>query len=728
MKLKTLLLFAILSALPTYAGTVSGNLLSPSGLPVKGGTLTFKLQQTGLISGTGAVANTTAQCFTSQGGQVVGVPDPVSLPSIAQTTGSGSLPGGIYFVQYSFYSPTGTETLPSPEIRIQLTNTGSLILSPPATFPATAAGMKVYIGTVSGGEAFQGATTSGTAQYTQSAPIATGTASPLGVNLTLCQIAFNDTIIPYQGYNVSLTSATGNAYPGWPQAWILNGGPSGTVNVSSGAPLWNGTVIYPMPILSQPLNHGPQSISGNLDHGGYNDTNIGTLTAGTANSVVNANLQTGATLDAKIANGLTACGAQCTIYVPAGNYSYANTISLPLNTLSQFTLLLDKGAVLSYTGTGDAIEFPVSGAGPNTTACTMQGGTIIGTSTAQSGIHVQPTNTCVISDVLVENFSSGQGVWFEGANAATLQDSLIINNQNGVLLSPTYCNGTNCGTGVTGGAYTPNLIRIVDNTITGSSQWGILSTDPVTSMLSGALKDVILGNDLELNGTSGPTFGAINFGRSFGLDIESNYLEGAPRQIVLGILGGNDASTRFFASVQTNIINNHFTLETGNPTYEIELQDTDYARIEGNDTTPVAQTSANCFMNATPNSGTNVGETHTYFGPNQVNLTFGGNLYCSGGTFEAFLLGNGSYSAVNTNYLEQVLYGNFLVNGAVTSEVIPIQNMTAAGFCQAAPLNAGAATALTSTFCVSGAGSITLTHPATAGLRYHIFGVLGNLN
>ena len=84
----------------------------------------------------------------------------------------------------------------------------------------------------------------------------------------LCSIAFNDTIIPYSGYNVSLISSSGNAYPGWPQTWQLNGGPSGTVNISNGAPLWNGTVVYPMPILSQPLNHGPQSISGLAEYDG----------------------------------------------------------------------------------------------------------------------------------------------------------------------------------------------------------------------------------------------------------------------------------------------------------------------------------------------------------------------------------------------------------------------------------------------------------------------------
>ncbi len=138
-------------------------------------------------------------------------------------------------------------------------------MAAPLTFPANGVGMTIYAGTVSGGETAQGNTVGPTQVFTQaSPPLTSGAPVPLSNN-TPCSLAFNDTIIPYSGYNVSLLSSSGNAYPGWPQAWQLNGGLNGTVNVSNGAPLWNGTVIYPMPILAQPLNHGPQSISGLLN-------------------------------------------------------------------------------------------------------------------------------------------------------------------------------------------------------------------------------------------------------------------------------------------------------------------------------------------------------------------------------------------------------------------------------------------------------------------------------
>ena len=95
---------------------------------------------------------------------------------------------------------------------------------------AGAAGMRVYVGTISGAETAQGNSVGPTGTFVQNeTPVTSGETIPT-VNDVPCTIAFNDTIIPYSGYNVSLISSNGNAYPGWPQAWQLNGGVSGTVN------------------------------------------------------------------------------------------------------------------------------------------------------------------------------------------------------------------------------------------------------------------------------------------------------------------------------------------------------------------------------------------------------------------------------------------------------------------------------------------------------------------
>jgi hypothetical protein len=292
------LLTLILSAATAYGGTITGTLLGPSGLPVKNGTLSFNLQQAGLIAGTGSVVPTTAACFTSTDGSVVGIPNPTALPIVAVSYGSGTLPAGTYYVQIAYYV-NATATLPSPQGTVLMTSAGSFTISPPTSgVPANATGFIVYVGTVSGSLEAQGETLAPTSSIVVNAPLSSGV-NPVGANNTVCSIAFNDTIIPYSGYNVSLTSSSGNAYPGWPQAWQLNGGLNGTVNISNGAPLWNGTIIYPQPILSQPLNHGPQSISGLVNMTGYDVLNLGALGVGTStpsfpvdveNGYINTNL------------------------------------------------------------------------------------------------------------------------------------------------------------------------------------------------------------------------------------------------------------------------------------------------------------------------------------------------------------------------------------------------------------------------------------------------------
>jgi hypothetical protein len=124
MKIKFLL--ALLIATGTaHGGTVSGVILGPSGLPIKNGTLTFTLQQAGLMVGSGSVVPTSASCSTSTDGSVVGVRNPLSLPGTSITYGSGTMAAGIYYVVYVFYDNQGNRTLGSPELQVQLTSTGS---------------------------------------------------------------------------------------------------------------------------------------------------------------------------------------------------------------------------------------------------------------------------------------------------------------------------------------------------------------------------------------------------------------------------------------------------------------------------------------------------------------------------------------------------------------------------------------------------------------------------
>src|SRR5208283_1777462 len=218
----------------------------------------------------------TATCATSVDGSVVGVPNPLN-PPVVNAGLFGTLPAGNYFVEIVWYDASSNLTLPSPEVQVQLTGTGELIISPTSSgMPANAVGTQVFIGTTSGSETFQGSV-AGSATYYQNTPLTTG-ASPPTVNTTICKVIANDAGWPTgTGYAVSMTTPSGQTMPGYPvQMQFL--GPGNTINLSQGLPYYNGTITYPIPILARPYGHGPQSISGPLSLGGYELT-VGEINA-----------------------------------------------------------------------------------------------------------------------------------------------------------------------------------------------------------------------------------------------------------------------------------------------------------------------------------------------------------------------------------------------------------------------------------------------------------------
>jgi len=259
--------------------TLTGNFRSANGIPLINGTMAIVPSQQGLIAGCGVNLALTNVCGTSVDGSVIGVPNPLTA-TINTSGGAGSLPSGTYYTVIEWYDAAGNVTLPSPETRFTLSITSSLVVNPPSSgMPANAVGMNVFISTSSGAETLQGQTT-GTASFVQSTALASG-ASPASSNTTLCQIVANDAVWPTgTGYNVSLTDKNGNPIPGYPMQWQLLG-PGSTYNLSNGLPYYHGVVYYPVPVLTQPANHGVQSISGPLSFGGYNVYGIGRFGVGT---------------------------------------------------------------------------------------------------------------------------------------------------------------------------------------------------------------------------------------------------------------------------------------------------------------------------------------------------------------------------------------------------------------------------------------------------------------
>jgi hypothetical protein len=260
--------------------TLTGILQGPNGLPVANDVISFTPTQAFFVAGTGQIAPVSAECATSIDGSVVGTINPVNPPQ-ASAVYSGTLGAGNYYVEEAWIDASSNTTLVSAEVQIQLTGTGQIQELPPISgLPATVVSRNIYIGTTSGSETLQGSV-SGSGTYVKSVPLVTGAAVP-STNTTVCQLVANDAGWPTgTGYMVTVTTIAGGTLPGYPMQWQLLG-PGGTVNLSQGLPLYNGTVIYPSPILASPYNHSPQSINGPLNLNAYNVVNVGRLGIGTA--------------------------------------------------------------------------------------------------------------------------------------------------------------------------------------------------------------------------------------------------------------------------------------------------------------------------------------------------------------------------------------------------------------------------------------------------------------
>jgi hypothetical protein len=313
--------------------TLSGKLAGANGLPAKNYVMTLKPSQQGYIAGCNINLAINTTCATSTDGSVVGIQNPLTA-TVNTTSGSGSLGAGTYYTVYEWYDAAGNVTLASPETIKILSATGSLVVNPPSSgIPALAVGMDVFIGTTSGGETLQGQTT-GSASFVQSAALTSG-ASPASSNTTLCQVTANDTIWPTgTGYNVSLVDSVGNPIPQYPMMWQLLG-PSTTINLSNGLPYYHGTVFYPVPILTNPANHGTQSISGSLDLGGYFLRNVGRFGIGTSTPAWGLDVEgSGVNGAVNSASGYLFDGAAPTNHVLLGNGSYyVDSATIPYSIL-----------------------------------------------------------------------------------------------------------------------------------------------------------------------------------------------------------------------------------------------------------------------------------------------------------------------------------------------------------------------------------------------------------
>jgi parallel beta-helix repeat protein len=322
----------------------------------------------------------------------------------------------------------------------------------------------------------------------------------------------------------------------------------------------------------------------------------------------------GADIGDRVNHALKSCALQCTVYIPAGNYSFSTPIHLELNPFGKYKLSGEPGAVLSYSGRGDAITTTINNLS-GSSQLLIEGFQLMGNAHAAAGIHTLPTNRITIRNMVISGFSGGDGILVEGTNSSNIYDNLISNNKNGIRLIPTVCSSSaplHCGTSESGPPFAANAIHVTDNQITSNAQWAIFEdTVMVGHGLSETLNNLYMGNDLEENGV-----GAIYLTRSRGTIITANYFEGSPREVVLGMPNGGSGYRAYGAVVRDN----YFTTVTATP-YNIEIEDADSALIEGNSELVGSLDARNCFVNI-------VGATRTYISKNAI---YQRNAYCYNG-------------------------------------------------------------------------------------------------
>jgi Right handed beta helix region len=288
--------------------------------------------------------------------------------------------------------------------------------------------------------------------------------------------------------------------------------------------------------------------------------------------VIDPNSMAGADIGAKVNAAIAAMPVSGgTVRIPAGDYNFATTITI---TRAGQHLICDAGALLHYTGNGDAILIqPSGGTGPDIGIDGEGGCQLQGNAAAQNGIHLLPGNTFFIRGMRVIGFKHGNGIALSGANSVQIVMNAILGNRHGIDM-------------VTVPHYAPNAVHVSDNEIS-DNEWGVYSRNghaPATRALANVYRD----NVLEANRA-----GDVFLGWDAHTLVEGNYFESSGVAIAAGA-GGDPV-------FDIHIARNYFTVN-GAPGYrsEVELGSGAGFFVEGNYEEGPQGSGSGCAVNALP--------------------------------------------------------------------------------------------------------------------------------
>ncbi len=229
-----------------------------------------------------------------------------------------------------------------------------------------------------------------------------------------------------------------------------------------------------------------------------------------------------------------------TVRIPAGSYTFATTMRLPH---AGYHLQCDAGAVLHYTGTGDALLLEPSGdLGALSLTVDGEGGCLLlGNPRAVTGIRITPSNSTIVAGMRIRDFPHGNGISLTGANSVQILRNTITRTAHGIDM-------------VTVPHYAPNEVHVAFNEIA-DNDWAVYSHDGHVAA-SRALGNVYRDNVFEAN-HSGDLFLAWEAHTV----VEGNYFESNG----VGVAAGTGDANVY----DVHIARNYFT--TGAYRSEIEL-------------------------------------------------------------------------------------------------------------------------------------------------------------
>jgi hypothetical protein len=324
---------------------------------------------------------------------------------------------------------------------------------------------------------------------------------------------------------------------------------------------------------------GNLNVTGNLNLGGFNVGNLSTaiFTSQNANGVLNAALYTGVDIAAKVGAAFAALPNGGTVHIPAGAYSFASTMLLPdsVGGTTGYHIDCDPGAVLTYVGTGTAIQLTNDIPGAAEVGIDGHGGCQLQSATTGvgTGINIPPSNTTYVTGMKIKKFANG--IYIPGGNSVQIFNDTIQSNTCGICTTTVNPTGTN--------GFAPNALHIHDNEIS-SNGWGYHSADGHVSA-SHALGNVIRDNVFEAN-----TIGDINADWDAHLMVTGNYFESAGVAVAAG------ASNNVY---DIHVEGNYFTASAAERS-EVEIGYGFDFFVSNNYEEGSASESSGCMVNSVP--------------------------------------------------------------------------------------------------------------------------------